>query len=92
MPVPQQLGRGIRMGRGPYEKSGLVEDTGLPVGEPLTERFDIAIPADVAKALADAGKPVEFTASLWYLPFGTRDASAVLWKEETRKVPLSALP
>lgn len=30
MPTPQQLGRGDRMGRGPYEKSGLLADTSLP--------------------------------------------------------------
>ena len=30
MPVPQQLGRGNRMGRGPYEKSGLVQRDAEP--------------------------------------------------------------
>ena len=27
MPIPQQLGRGDKMGRGPYEKSGILRDT-----------------------------------------------------------------
>ena len=30
MPIPQQLGRGDKMGRGPYEKSGIIRDSSLP--------------------------------------------------------------
>ena len=55
MPVPQQFARGDRMGRGPYEKSGIIEDTGLPPGRPVHERFDIFFPM---KDVDEKGKTV----------------------------------
>jgi len=38
MPIPQQLGRGDKMGRGPYEKSGIIRDNGLPPNRPVLRR------------------------------------------------------
>lgn len=82
MPVPHRFGRGAMMGRGPYEKSGLLDDTALPVGEPVSARYEIPVPA------GDSREPVEVRvkAMLWYLPGGKRDATAVLWREEARTV------
>lgn len=87
MPVPQQLGRGTRMGRGPYEKSGLVEDTGLPPGRPVRERFEIPLPAALA-----GGGTVEVTFRVAYLPFGKDDDTAVPWRQETRTVTVPVPP
>jgi len=94
MPVPQQLGRGDRMGRGPYEKSGLIEDTGLPPGKTVHERFDIMFPVEEVEV---AGKFVNMPTSyeldievkLWYLPFGSPNADPFLWREFNKKVIIS---
>ena len=40
MPIAQRFGRGDRTGRGPHEKSGIVEDTALPASRTVRERFD----------------------------------------------------
>ncbi|EAT14610.1 hypothetical protein HTZ97_16730 [Desulfuromonas acetoxidans] len=87
MPTPQQFGRSDIMGRGPYEKSGIIEDTCLPPGKEVEERFDIFFPTDDVKNAA--GKMVretleremDVTVELWYLPFGNKRTSAQLWKE-----------
>lgn len=81
MPIPQQLGRGDRMGRGPYEKSGLIEETSLHPGKTKKERFEIFFPKGVDE--------LEVSVKLWYLPFGTKDADPFLWHEATKKVRLS---
>lgn len=94
MPVPQQLGRGDRMGRGPYEKSGLLEDTGLPPGKTVRERFDIFFPTDdveeggtwVKKILAHE---LQVEIKLWYLPFGTMNADPFLWQDVKKTVTIS---
>ncbi len=94
MPIPQQLGRGKAMGRGPYDKSGLIEETGLPVDRTVTERFDIPVPAggdDGSGAATAAGpKDVEVGVRLYYLPFGDMDASPFLWREVVKTVPFGA--
>ncbi len=94
MPIPQQLGRGKAMGRGPYDKSGLIEETGLPVDKTVTERFEIPLPGDETEAAAAAAKAarrnVEVGVRLYYLPFGDMDASPFLWREVVRTVPLGA--
>jgi hypothetical protein len=87
MPVPQQMGRGDKMGRGPYEKSGLVEDTSLPPGKEVKERFEIYFPMEEGKLLADE---YEVNVKLWYLPYGTMNSDPFLWRDETRKVKVSA--
>lgn len=79
------------MGRGPYDKSGLIEDTGLPVNRTVSERFDFRLP--------DGGNPgaggptgrsprdVKVSVKLFYLPFGQMDVSPVLWHEVVKSVP-----
>jgi hypothetical protein len=42
MPMPQKMGRGDEMGRGPYEKSGIINDTGLPPGKTVESIFNPA--------------------------------------------------
>lgn len=54
-PIPQRLGRGDRMGRGPYETSGIVEDTSLLPNRPVREKFDFLL--DLA-AEAGGERPV----------------------------------
>ena len=87
MPVPQQMGRGDKMGRGPYEKSGLVEDTSLPPGKTVEERFEIYFPLQDGKLVTDE---YEVNVKLWYLPYGTMNSDPFLWRDETRKVKISA--
>ena len=94
MPVPQQLGRGDRMGRGPYEKSGLIEDTGLPPGIPVHERFDIFYPlGDVEENGKTISKPLAYDldieVKLWYLPFGSMNSDPFLWREFNKTVSIS---
>ncbi len=91
MPIPQRLGRGDRMGRGPYEKSGLLQDSSLP---PLrTVRTDWDIPFPVVENEDDdevvrtyPSKSLEITVRLSYLPYGVEDDYAVVWREFTEKV------
>lgn len=93
MPIPQQLGRGQAMGRGPYDKSGLIEETSLPVDRPVLERFEIPLPgAGNAPGTASAAdrRNVEVGVRLYYLPFGDMDSSPFLWREVVRTVPLGA--
>lgn len=74
------------MGRAAYEKGGFLEDTSLPVNEALTERYEIPVSAREVAATRQGPETIEVTAKLWYLPGGKRDSSAVLWREESRKV------
>ncbi len=85
MPVPQKLGNGTTMGRGPYEKSGMVEDTGLPVGRTVTERFDVIIPGGEDGA-AGARREILVAVKLWYLPFGTKEADPFLWRDVSKSL------
>ncbi len=43
MQVPQYLGRGGKMGRAAYEKTGVVEDSSLAPGETVHEKFDFTL-------------------------------------------------
>lgn len=95
MPVPQQLARGDRMGRGPYEKSGMVEDTGLPPGKTVHERFEVMFPTFEAeengkqvKKLQESDLDIEVR--LWYLPFGTMEDDPFLWQESKTHVGVSS--
>jgi hypothetical protein len=95
MPIPQQFGRGDRMGRGPYEKSGILEDTGLPPNRPVHERFDIFFPTeDVVEGGRTVRKTLEreltVEVKLWYLPYGSRTAEPFLWREFTKTLSVSA--
>lgn len=90
MPVPQQFARGDRMGRGPYEKSGIIEDTSLPPHKTVEERFEVPFPmkgSDASRQPAVTELVVEV--KLWYLPFGTMNTAPQLWREFKTTVALS---
>jgi hypothetical protein len=85
------------MGRGPYEKSGLLEDTSLPPLRTVATRYDIPFPVNEAEQ--DDGEVVrtfpsdslEVEVKLWYLPYGTMDDDAFLWREVKRTVRISTV-
>jgi hypothetical protein len=93
MPIPQQLGRGDKMGRGPYEKSGMLRDTTLPPGRPVNETFEIPFPAEFAK---QDGKSVTtildydmtVTVELLYEPFGVKDSDTFTWQKVSKQVSI----
>jgi hypothetical protein len=95
MPIPQQLARGDRMGRGPYEKSGLVQDTSLPPLRTSAYSYEIFFP--VKEEENDDGDTIrtfpsdslDLEVKLWYLPYGTMDDDAFLWREEKRTIKIS---
>lgn len=93
MPIPQQLGRGDKMGRGPYEKSGIVRDNGLPPNRPVNESFEIPFPSEevkkgdtIARKIADHDMTIDV--ELMYLPFGTKESGTFSWHKVTKKVSL----
>ncbi len=83
MPVPQQLGRLDRMGRGPYDKSGILVDWGLHPLEEKKEEFRIFVPSN-------DGKPENYEyiveIELWYRPFGAESNLDQLWRKATHKI------
>ncbi len=94
MPYPGRFGRGAEMGRGPYEKCGLLRDTCLPPLKMTKAVFEIPFPyADVEK---DGKKTRELTVDellvevkLWYVPFGrSEDDWNVLFFSEEKKINL----
>lgn len=94
MPVPQQLGRGDRMGRGPYEKSGIIRDTSLPPHKTVHEKFEIPFPSEQLKKegktiLNILESELNITVELWYMPFGVKDDNATLWQKVEKKVSVS---
>jgi hypothetical protein len=93
MPIPQQLGRGDKMGRGPYEKSGILRDSSLPPGRPVTESFEIAFPVEevkqgdtVQRNITDYDMTIDV--ELMYLPFGTKESGQLTWQKVTKKVSI----
>ena len=82
MPVPQQFARTNKMGRGPYEKSGLVADTALHPGKEHHEHFELLLPNEEGMTSSKVNLKVE----LWYLPYGNRDSDPFLWKEYSETV------
>jgi hypothetical protein len=93
MPVPQQLGRGDKMGRGPYEKSGILRDTSLPPNRPVIEKFEIPSPAEFTKkdgkditTIKDYDMTIDV--ELMYLPFGTVESGKFSWQKVTKKISL----
>lgn len=94
MPVPQQLGRGDRMGRGPYEKSGIIRDSSLPPRRTVTEKFEIGFPVEETKQGDKTVRKISahdmtIEIELWYLPFGTKTDSPFLWRKVTKQVSIS---
>lgn len=93
MPYPGRMGRGSEMGRGPYEKSGMLKETSLPPMKTVKESFEIPFPyKDVEKAgqksrdlVADE---LDVAIKLWYVPFGEFDGNEVIFFQEDRKLEL----
>lgn len=93
MPVPQQLGRGDRMGRGPYEKSGLLEDTSLPPLRTQSFQYDVFFPANEEETEDGVvrtfpGDALDIEVKLWYLPYGTQENDPFLWHEFKKRVAI----
>lgn len=94
MPIPQQMGRGDKMGRGPYEKSGLIRDTSLPPLKTVKEQFTIPVYTETTKD----GKQVrtiianDFTVDVevWYQPYGKKDdpGNAQKWFAVSKKLSI----
>jgi hypothetical protein len=97
MPSPGKFACGDQMGRGPYEKSGLIRDTTLPPRRKKVEIFEIPFPHEKIKQGKEIyGKPLfeemDIEVELWYVPFGETTGPASrwnqLWREVTRKVTI----
>lgn len=84
MPVPERFARDGVMGRGPYEKSGIIADTGLPPGRKVEEHFEILFPYEEG----DNSSTLDLEVQLWYLPYGTMEDDPFLWKEYTEAVEM----
>jgi len=96
MPMPQKMGRGDEMGRGPYEKSGIINDTGLPPGKTVEEHFEIPFYTEdvtddddrvIERKLMD--NTLEINVKLWYLPYGNKQSDPFIWQDFTKKVTVS---
>ncbi len=89
MAIAQRLGRGGRTGRGPYERTGLVEDTALPANRTVRERFDIVLDPQ-EPAAGKEKRPVEVTVNvkLKLVDAGAASAESVTWFESTKVVKL----
>jgi hypothetical protein len=95
MPVPQRLGRGDRMGRGPYEKSGLLADTSLPPLRTITTDWEIFFPEEEVEVDGEyvtqyPSDSMDIAVKLWYMPYGVEDENAVLWREFNETVKFEA--
>lgn len=94
MPIPQQFGRGDRMGRGPYEKSGMVRDTSIPAHKTVHETFEIAYPieeiqkGDKVERTLKSGE-ITVDVELWYLPYGNKQQDPYLWHKFSKVVKIS---
>jgi len=95
MPYPGRFGRGKEMGRGPYEKSGLLRETSIPPLARVHETFELTFPfEDVVKGdtkrrelLVDE---VNVSVILYYVPCGEFDGSEVIFFEEEKTLDLKA--
>jgi hypothetical protein len=86
MPVPQKFARGDEMGRGPYEKSGIIADTGLHPGKTHHEHLEILFPyqdveVDGRQQRQVTSEELNVKVELWYLPYGNKNTDPFLWKE-----------
>lgn len=82
MPVPQQFARGDVMGRGPYEKSGMVADTALHPGKKEANHYEIYFPFEDGQKHSE----LDLTVQLWYLPYGSMHSDPFLWNEYKERV------
>ena len=93
MPYPGRFGRGKEMGRGPYEKSGLLRETSIPPLARVHETFEMTFPFEDAVKGEKTRRELledELTVSvvLWYLPFGEFDGNEVVFFEEEKMLDL----
>jgi len=91
MPAPGKMGYGKEMGRGPYEKAGLIRDTALPPHRTIVETFEIPFPNEKVKRGKEIyGKPLfkemDIDVELWYVPFGETEGPAARWNQLWRKL------
>ena len=95
MPTPQKFARGDKMGRGPYEKSGIIEDGGLLPHKTKEERFDISFPTE--DTTNEKGRVIEreilekklnINVKLWYLPFGNKRTTPYVWQDVDKVVTI----
>ena len=96
MPIPQQLGRGQKMGQGPYEKSGLIHDSALPPRKTTKESFMIPVYTESEEEgkliRTQIAQDFVVEVEIWYLPYGKKDDSgnAQKWFSVTKKLHLPA--
>jgi hypothetical protein len=95
MPIPALMGRSETMGRGPYDKSGLVRDTSLPPHKTTTEKFDVNLfnvtEKDGKKVYEAVANDFVVDIELWYLPYGKKDdpGNSQLWNKFSKTISLS---
>ncbi len=81
------------MGRGPYEKSGLLRETSIPPLARVHEVFEITYPFNDVE-MGDttrrelAQDELNVSVVLWYLPFGEFDGNEVVFFEEEQTLDL----
>jgi len=95
MPFPGRMGKGKEMGRGPYEKSGLLRETSLVPGKTTHETFEITFPfEDQEKDGATRRELLQdelvVAVTLWYVPFGEFDGNEVAFFEEEKVIDLKS--
>jgi hypothetical protein len=78
MPVPQRLGRGDQMGRGPYEKSGMIRDTALIPLKTTVDEYSIPLykeekTKDGKTVRTKLAEEFDVDVQLWYLPHGEKN-------------------
>jgi hypothetical protein len=93
MPYPGRFGRGKEMGRGPYEKSGLLRETSIPPLARVHETFEIIYPfEDVVNGDKSRREllndELNVSVVLWYLPFGEFNGNEVVFFEEEKTLDL----
>ena len=93
MPFPGRMGRGKEMGRGPYEKSGLLRETSLPPGKTIHETFEITYPFEDKEKDGKTRRELlndelTVTVTIYYVPFGEFDGHEVIFFEEEKTLDL----
>lgn len=94
MPHPARFGITDHMGRGPYEKSGMVRDTGLPPLQPVKETFEIIFPFKKGQRNKNRYKTLlsdtmEVEVKLLYLPYGEIFSDHFVWKISKQLVTIA---
>ena len=94
MPHPARFGMTDKMGRGPYEKSGMIRDTGLPPLRTVRESFEIAFPYEDVWQGKSVSRQIltdemELEVRLLYVPFGDTNSDHYIWFIEKHPVRLN---